>query len=161
MELVDAIDRRHFVALAALAAQGQAAPLQFFSKDEARWIETLMDHIIPADDTPGARETGCLYYLDSQLLSALARFAPAYRHGLAAFQTRFPDFLARNSAEQLRMLESLKSDSFFDMLIDHTMQGFYGSPAHGGNRDAASWKMLGIEKYMGEGAWQGAHRHDA
>jgi hypothetical protein len=39
------------------------------------------------------------------------------------------------------------------MVADHAMQGFYGSPAHGGNLDAASWKMLGIEDVM-EG-----HRH--
>jgi gluconate 2-dehydrogenase gamma chain len=54
------------------------------------------------------------------------------------------------------MLRSLERDSFFEMLIDHTMQGFYGSPAHGGNRDGASWKMLGISGYMGEGHWHGA-----
>jgi hypothetical protein len=34
------------------------------------------------------------------------------------------------------------------MVIDHTMQGFYGSPEHGGNRDEASWKMLGIVDVM-------------
>jgi gluconate 2-dehydrogenase gamma chain len=38
--------------------------------------------------------------------------------------------------------------SFFAMVIDHTMQGFYGSPEHGGNRDEASWKMLGIVDVM-------------
>jgi gluconate 2-dehydrogenase gamma chain len=34
------------------------------------------------------------------------------------------------------------------MVVDHTMQGFYGSPAHGGNRDEASWKMLGVTGVM-------------
>jgi gluconate 2-dehydrogenase gamma chain len=24
------------------------------------------------------------------------------------------------------------------------MQGFYGDPRHGGNRDRVSWKMLGV-----------------
>jgi len=24
------------------------------------------------------------------------------------------------------------------------MEGFYGSPRHGGNRDAVSWQMLGL-----------------
>jgi gluconate 2-dehydrogenase gamma chain len=33
---------------------------------------------------------------------------------------------------------------FFDMLVAHTMQGFYGDPRHGGNRERASWKMLGV-----------------
>jgi gluconate 2-dehydrogenase gamma chain len=29
-------------------------------------------------------------------------------------------------------------------VCDHCMQGYYGSPRHGGNRDFASWKMLGL-----------------
>jgi gluconate 2-dehydrogenase gamma chain len=32
------------------------------------------------------------------------------------------------------------------MLADHTMQGFFGDPKHGGNRDRIGWKMIGIEK---------------
>jgi gluconate 2-dehydrogenase gamma chain len=151
------LDRRHFVALAALAASGQAVPLHFFSKDDAAWIESLMCQIIPTDDTPGAKETGCVYYLDLQLNNALSRFAPSYREGLAAFQRRHPDFLSATPEAQLKTLVALPANRFFDMLVDHTMQAFYGSPAHGGNKDAASWKMLGIEKYMHEGA----HRHGA
>ncbi len=30
------------------------------------------------------------------------------------------------------------------MVLAHTMQGFYGSPRHGGNRDYASWRMLRV-----------------
>jgi hypothetical protein len=30
------------------------------------------------------------------------------------------------------------------MVITHTMQGFYGDARHDGNRDAVSWRMLGI-----------------
>jgi len=32
----------------------------------------------------------------------------------------------------------------FEMVLAHTMQGFYGSPRHGGNRDYVSWTMLGV-----------------
>jgi gluconate 2-dehydrogenase gamma chain len=35
------------------------------------------------------------------------------------------------------------SAEFFAQLVDQTMQGFYGDPRHGGNREGASWKMLG------------------
>ena len=34
---------------------------------------------------------------------------------------------------------------FFRLVRDHSMQGFYGSPRHGGNRGYASYKMLGLE----------------
>jgi gluconate 2-dehydrogenase gamma chain len=31
---------------------------------------------------------------------------------------------------------------FFTLLIRHTMQGYYGHPKYGGNKQGASWKML-------------------
>ena len=31
------------------------------------------------------------------------------------------------------------------MILEHSMQGFYGSPEHGGNRGYASFKMLDID----------------
>jgi gluconate 2-dehydrogenase gamma chain len=44
-----------------------------------------------------------------------------------------------------RSWESQSSRAFFQLIRDHTMQGFYGSPRHGGNRDYLSYKMLGID----------------
>ena len=40
--------------------------------------------------------------------------------------------------------KQISSTQFFDLLLDQTMQGFYGDPRHGGNREGISWKMLGI-----------------
>ena len=36
------------------------------------------------------------------------------------------------------------SRAFFNMLLSMAMQGFFADPAYGGNRNAASWKMLGF-----------------
>jgi len=33
---------------------------------------------------------------------------------------------------------------FFNLVRSHTFEGYYGSPRHGGNRDAVSWRMLGL-----------------
>ena len=30
------------------------------------------------------------------------------------------------------------------MVLDHTLQGYLGSPRHGGNKDYSSWRMLGV-----------------
>jgi gluconate 2-dehydrogenase gamma chain len=53
----------------------------------------------------------------------------------------------RLSAEQqdqiLTLLEKQRS-GFFSLLVEHAMQGFYGDPRHGGNRDRVSWKMIGF-----------------
>jgi gluconate 2-dehydrogenase gamma chain len=64
----------------------------------------------------------------------------------------FADLLSEQQIVVLHQLEDGKasgtiwkqvsSAEFFGYLVDHTMQGFYGDPRHGGNRDGVSWKML-------------------
>lgn len=149
------MDRRDFVVLATAAPLAAAGPA-FFSTANAAWIDALMARIIPTDDAPGAREANCLNYLDHQLNGPLARFAPDYQRGLAEFQKAHPTFLELDPTAQDAILTTRNGDPFFEMLIDHTMQAFYGSPAHGGNKDEASWNMLGIARHMGGGHWHGA-----
>jgi len=36
------------------------------------------------------------------------------------------------------------SEAFFELVLAHTRQGFYGDPRHGGNCGMASWKMVGL-----------------
>jgi gluconate 2-dehydrogenase gamma chain len=38
----------------------------------------------------------------------------------------------------------VSSRAFFNMLLSLAMDGFFADPAYGGNRNAASWKMLGF-----------------
>jgi gluconate 2-dehydrogenase gamma chain len=40
--------------------------------------------------------------------------------------------------------EHFSSRAFFGRLLDMTMEGFFSDPLYGGNRDKASWKMLGF-----------------
>jgi len=35
--------------------------------------------------------------------------------------------------------------AFFGLIRDHAMQGFYGSPRHGGNKNYISYKMIGLD----------------
>ena len=141
------VNRRVFLAAGFAIPFYAAAPLRVFSAGEARIVEALCDQIIPADDAPGAKAAGVLYYIDQQLAGPLKRFQARYTAGLPAFAS-LPDL---PFAEQTAFLRDLRGDtaSFFNLVIDHAMQGFYGSPAHGGNRDEASWKMLGIVDMMG------------
>jgi gluconate 2-dehydrogenase gamma chain len=39
-----------------------------------------------------------------------------------------------------------KAPGFFELVRRHTLQSYYGSPRHGGNRDAVSWRMLGLDE---------------
>ncbi len=134
-----------------------------FTPDEARLVEAVAEQIIPADRDPGAREAGVIYYIDRQLAGPHKRFAAKYRAGLVCLvqtsQAVFgKPFEALDWADQTRLLQTLEANKapkniwtkpsaseFFGLVRDHVMQGFYGSPQHGGNRHYASYKMLGLE----------------
>ncbi len=122
-----------------------------------------MPQIIPTDQDPGAREAGCVAYIDRQLVGPHQRFAERYRAGLASLAATCQALHAKpfeelSSAEQIKLLEKLESGQapkehwktvscgeFFQLVCDHTMQGFYGSPRHGGNKDYVSYRMLGLD----------------
>lgn len=152
------LTRRQFVAVGALAAAAVAAgcdghkgSFEFLTADEASTLAALCDHLIPADDYPSASQAGVVTYIDLQLTRPYRRHQRTYRSGLAEAERfsreRFGAGVAASSPEQqlatVQMLER-RNRRFFEALRSHTMEGYYGSPRHGGNRDAVSWRMLGL-----------------
>ncbi len=152
------IQRRAFLALAAAPAWAERG-LVTLDAGEARLIEAISDTVIPADDAPGAAASGVVTYIDRQLAGPLARFREAYRVGAGQFDAACRAQHARSFAEldadaRTAFLHNIDAQGppalrgFFRMVADHTMQGFYGSPVHGGNRGEASWRMLAIVDVM-------------
>ncbi len=128
-------------------------PWTVLSEDNARTLAAICDQIIPADKFPGASEAGVLNYIDIQLTRHYRRHQKAYREGLARADAesvkRFGLHLADASAsQQLEVVTAVETSDrkFFDMVRNHTMEGYYGSPRHGGNRDAVSWHMVGLSE---------------
>ena len=119
-------------------------------------MDAVCQTILPSDDLPGAKEAGVVAYIDRQLGSTYSRYATAYREGLAGLKNaRFVDL---SSEERARLLESAEAGkvagvpaAFVRMVIDHTMQGFFGDPKHGGNKGKVGWKMIGFN--------EGGHGH--
>ncbi len=151
------MDRRRFIVagLAGTAAScGRSkSPWRFFSVQEARTVEAVCAHIIPQDQDPGAVEAGVVVFIDRQLSGFYKPLQKAYRQGIAALDREsvnsashaFADLPAASQLDVLRRIErNPELKPFFDMLVAHAMQGFYGDPRHGGNRERASWKMLGV-----------------
>ena len=56
---------------------------------------------------------------------------------------RLPTRLPRSNFRSPQSLRKRTAASL-NCYAQHTMEGYYGSPRHGGNRDAASWHMLGL-----------------
>jgi gluconate 2-dehydrogenase gamma chain len=40
--------------------------------------------------------------------------------------------------------DAVSAQEFFNLLLATAMQGFFGDPIYGGNRDKAAWKMIGF-----------------
>jgi gluconate 2-dehydrogenase gamma chain len=41
-------------------------------------------------------------------------------------------------------LDGVPSNTFFDFLLKHTVEGFFSDPIYGGNKNKISWKMIGF-----------------
>lgn len=168
----DKCDRRKFLKITGVAIGGMAltpgcAPSfgkwRFFTEAEAAVVEAITEQIIPADQDAGAKEANVINYIDKQLIGFFAKHQDAYREGVLGVQqtskmmhgSHFEMLEWAQQTEVLKALESGKakgeiwenesSREFFELIRTHTLQGFYGSPRHGGNRRFASFRMIGID----------------
>jgi gluconate 2-dehydrogenase gamma chain len=124
---------------------------EFFTPDEARMLAAICDQMIPADDFPSASQAGVVNYIDRQLARFYRPHRDTYREGLKEAQRlsrqrygqALPALAAGQQMEAAVQLE-IEQGEFFAMVQRHTFEGYYGSPRHGGNRDAVSWQMLGL-----------------
>jgi gluconate 2-dehydrogenase gamma chain len=145
------------------ACSGYESTWRFFTEEEAKTVIAFAEQIIPADHDPGATDANVINYIDKQLVSYYTRFQDRYRKGIPAINNSSQRILRRNFYElewdeQTHFMEQMEAgnlpdeyweevdqQSFFRMLLDHSMQGFYGSPRHGGNKDYVSYKMMKID----------------
>ena len=155
------LTRRQFVAASAAGSfvaavgckTGSEGNWEFLSDQQAATLAALCDQIVPADDFPSASQAGVLNYIDRQLVRHYSRHQDAYRDGLieadSLSRKRFGHGLSELAPTQqwevTRTIE-LENSAFFTLLRNHTFEGYYGSPRHGGNRDAQSWRMLGLSE---------------
>jgi gluconate 2-dehydrogenase gamma chain len=136
---------------ALVSCRGVKSPWRSLSAQEGALLDALCEHIIPSDADPGAAWAGAVTYIDRQLCGHYRPLQPRYHEGLKALDDSCRSaggkgFLELPPAQQAAFLGKLRGNdaAFFRMLIDHTMQSYYGDPRHGGNRDAVSWRMLGV-----------------
>lgn len=153
------LTRRQFVAASAMGSAalaigcktGKQGNWEHLTEEEARTLTAICDQIVPADEFPSASQAGVLIYIDRQLMRHYRKHRHAYRHGLediaTASRKRFGAELdSLSQQQQFEIVSELERQNpiFFELVRSHTLEGYYGSPRHGGNRDAVSWRMLGL-----------------
>jgi gluconate 2-dehydrogenase gamma chain len=146
-------------------ASSSREPYTHFTVDEAQTLEAIVARLIPSDEHgPGALEAGAARYIDSSLGDALAASREIYRAGLAgiddyarrAHGLRFADLddsaqdsvleaFDRGVADESANATAYPPDAreFFELVLQHTIQGTFCDPYYGGNRDFIGWEMLG------------------
>ena len=130
--------------------------------EEADLLEAIADQLIPSDDLgPGAVAAGAVVYIDRALGGALSESRDAYRAGLSAFDrycraSRGAPFRELPHVDQVSALIDVEtgaatgartgfagsSAAFFNMVRGHVLQGTFGDPYYGGNRDYVGWDLI-------------------
>jgi gluconate 2-dehydrogenase gamma chain len=137
------------------AQAGQLPKLTFFTPDQAVEVEAVAAQIIPTDETGGAREARCVYFIDKALSTFARNTQPVYLKGLqdlqAATKQLVPTadkFSALTSEQQIKVLTTIEKSPFFNTVRTHTIIGFFANPVHGGNHDKIGWQLIGYDSSL-------------
>lgn len=164
------------------AEDGSAGAVTFLNAHEAATVEALAGRIIPGSpDDPGAREAGAGVYIDRALAGPYRHLQRLYRTGLAALDDRCLEqhgrrYVELDEAGQDAVLEPLaegewaaalgaeRAESgseeadvgllpyFFAVVRQHVVEGTFGDPVYGGNKDMVGWRLIGFPgAYWGYG----------
>lgn len=131
----------------------------------------LLDTVVPEDDFPSASQAGVGDFVAGVLAGDLRDRAAEVRAGLVALDAEAAAragvrFAALPPDDRTALLADLLEDraktawpdagGFARLLVALAIQGFYGDPGNGGNRDAVSWRMVGYRQYPADAAWPAA-----
>ena len=176
MSSLSSLTRREFMKLAGIIAAGvsflsgcfnlRKVDSRVLSDEETFLLGAIAEQIIPTDEWPGGRDAGVVNYIETQLAGPYRRFQSDYHKGLAAIKStcmsrygkKFEALLWDEQTAFLKEMEAGRlsdgpwrngfSRHFFELLRSHSLQGFYGSPRHGGNKNYVSYKMMGLDEFQ-------------
>lgn len=140
-------------------------PLRFFDEHQALIVGAAAARIFPSDESgPGASEAGVAIYIDRQLAGPYGRDGhrytrepfedgvpeqgyqgkatprEIYRDGIAGLGADF-DRLAPDAQDA--KLRQIEDGYFFSLLRQHTLEGMFCDPMHGGNAGLIGWQLIG------------------
>lgn len=131
------------------------------TRAEAVCVEAISAEIIPSDpEGPGAREARVIEFIDRALREEGARWLDLYQAGVARLNAWTVDrygapFASLDESSRHEVMNGLATGdlpgedgewakALFEMVWQHTVQGFLADPEYGGNRDLVGWKTVGF-----------------
>lgn len=179
-------NRRNFIKTLSLAygsvllipaCTSSVSRYRVFTDAEAACLIALCEQIIPADEDPGATDAGVINFIDKQTHLRFPEDLPVYRQGIVSLQAScnaqygklfeqldvpvqitVMQTMERGKLPEEHWTKEAKQSSFFNLVLRRTMQGFYGAPRHGGNKNYVSYRMMKLDYPLLIG--QNRYRHD-
>ena len=149
------------VPVAALTLPAQQNTDRALTPAQLRTLEAFIDRLIPRDENgPGAVDAGAQNYIDRQLAGYLSGEKDTFIAGLEAVDA----YARRAQGAPLAELSAEKRDlvltaidtntaeglptgrAFFNRARRLTLEGMFGDPYYGGNKNFAGWDLI---KYPG------------
>ena len=168
-----AFSRRQFFALTAQAASKSAlvlslpailaacdraqeartsnAELRALTAAEFAALDAITARLVPTDETPGAREAGVVYFIDTVLADDRERELQAMRAGLSELQDSVASsyggstFQALSESDQDAVLREIENSDFFGLVHYLTIAGLFALPEYGGNGPQVGYQIIGFD----------------
>jgi gluconate 2-dehydrogenase gamma chain len=140
--------------LAAAEHAATAERWEALTSADAADLEAAMAHIVPTDETPGAREARVIHFVDRVLATFGKSDKAMYEAGAkdlraraAKIQPGAKSFAALPEALQIKVLQTLENEKnqFFAELCGATVAGMLAAPERGGNYQKTGWKWIGFD----------------
>jgi hypothetical protein len=126
------------------------AALKTLTAAEAAEVDAIANQIVPGGANPGARDCHAVYFIDNALGSFFAAQLPAFRKGLADFNSAYAaggggkPFSQAPDAEQIAFLHTVDKTPFFAAVRRLTVLGIIALPKYGGNHEGLGSKLIGV-----------------
>ena len=133
---------------------GEPRALAFLTEAEYATTAAACERLLPRDDDPGAIDLGVPDYIDRALATDQARLGERFRAALRALGAE----ARRRAGVPFAQLSAASQDNLLDdwsdgapdraaavaLILTLTLEGAFGDPSHGGNRDARGWQLIGF-----------------
>jgi hypothetical protein len=122
--------------------------------EQRKILDAFVDRLIPKDEFgPGAVECGVGDYIERCLADYLAAEKPLFLDGLTnldvfSLRTQGVAFASLTAEKQDAVLTAIDSNQapnlrgFFNRVRRLTLEGMFGDPVYGGNKNFAGWDLI-------------------